>query len=110
MKLTKNMKNYIETSLANPTLSDAKIAGMIGVSNVIISKWHRNPEFVAEVDKRIREQWHDAVKIAKDTMIELASNGDRQAAQYILDTNGFKPTEKVDVNANINTIKVEVID
>jgi len=43
-------------------------------------------------------------------MINLAASGDRQAAAYILDSNGFKPTENVNVNAEISAISIKIID
>ena len=115
MKLTKKQRLYIDYSLANPGLSDAKIAEACDISTKQICYWHKNPEFEAEIDKALKEQWAGYVKQAQEVMQNLMLNATKEevqlnAAKYIMDSNGWKPTDKVEVDANINTIKVTIED
>ena len=115
MKLTKKQKAYIEASLANPTMSDAKIGELIDTSATQICKWNANPEFKAEVDARIKEQWADAVKLAKERIIDIAINGQEtnsfNAAKFIMQTNGFSEKQQVDINTDTGiNINVNIED
>jgi len=109
-KLTKKQQLYISTALAQPRVKDAEIARQIGVAHKTICMWKHNPDFNEAYDNALKSEWKDAARMAKNVMEELAANGDRQAAQYILDSNGWKPTDKVELDATINTIKVELVD
>jgi len=112
MKLTKKQLIYINARLANPDMSDNQISKDFGVSRTLICKWRQSQEFLDEIDKRLREQWKGAVVKAQKKMIELMDSQKDEvaikAASYIMDSNGYKATEKVELDANVNTIKVSI--
>lgn len=108
MALKPKQINCIEVMLANPTMSNEKLAEIVGVNRNTISDWKRyNKEFKEEYQKRLKEIWEDSESIAVKTMRNLAEQGNFQASKYILDSLGYAPAQKVeasvstDININI---------
>ena len=103
--LKPKQRNCIEAMLANPTMSNEKLAELVGVNRNTISDWKRNnKEFQEEYQKRLREVWEESEGIAVNTMRNLASEGSYQASKYILDSLGYAPAQKIeaDINTDIN--------
>ena len=94
----------IEAMLANPSINHIELAEICGVNRNTITSWKRNEEFQAAYQARLREVWKDGEAIAVKSMLNLAAKGNYQAAAYILDNMGYKPTTKIeaDVNTDIN--------
>lgn len=104
MKITKNMINFIQKSLEFPFLSDAKIGEMIDITPAQICRWRKDDTFKAEYDKALHEQWESYTKEAQMVMHNILINGNEQnqlaASKYLLDSVGYKPTDKVNINAD----------
>jgi hypothetical protein len=96
----------LELMLANPMMSDVKLAELMGINNKTVGKWRKLPEFQEEMRKRLAEQWKDAERLAQKKMIELANDGCFQANKYILDSLGYAPAQKIeaDVSTDINIV------
>lgn len=94
----------LELMLANPMMSDVKLAELMGINNKTVGKWRKLPEFQEEMKKRLEEQWKDAERLAQKKMIELANEGCFQANKYILDSLGYAPAQKIeaDISTDIN--------
>ena len=107
-KLTKRHLNAIEFIVANPNLSQTELSEKMGVSRISIINWMNSPLFKEALEERLKEVWKDSVKIAQKTMIDLAMNGNRQAAEYILSSNGYLAPQQIELNQN--TIKVSIED
>jgi hypothetical protein len=106
MALTQRQKNLIEFMLANPAMPETRCANECGVPNSTYFNWKQKGEFTAELDRRIKEKWKDAERLATDTMINLCLKGDYASAKYILDNLGYKPVDKIQaqVQNDINIV------
>lgn len=104
MALKPQQAELLEIMLANPMMSDVKLAEMMGLNNKTVGKWRKMPEFQAEMKMRLAEQWKNAESLAQKKMIELANDGNFQANKYILDSLGYAPAQKIeaDVRTEIN--------
>lgn len=108
MALKPKQIELLEAMLANPMLSDVKLAELLHLNNKTVGKWRKEPEFQAELKSRLAQQWKDAESLAQRKMIDLASEGNFQANKYILDSLGYAPAQKVE--ANISTDITITID
>ena len=108
MALKPKQIELLELMLANPMMSDVKLAEILGLNNKTVGKWRKMPDFQAEMKARLAEQWKSAESLAQKKMIELANEGCFQANKYILDSLGYAPTTKIE--ADINTDIVINID
>ena len=104
MALTKRQKNLIEFMLAHPEMPETVCARECEVPNSTYFDWKKKGEFTEELDRRLKEQWKDAERLAVDKMIGMANEGCFQATKYILDNLGYAPTQKVqaDISTDIN--------
>lgn len=100
----------IEAMLANPTMSNEKLAEAVGVNRNTISDWKRNnEEFKAEYKARLKAIWEDSEGVAVRTMRNLAEEGDFKASKYILDSLGYAPAQKVEAKVDA-TAQVVIVD
>lgn len=100
MALTKRQKVLLEYMLAHPDLPETVCAKACNIPNSTYFDWKKKGEFTAELDRRIKEQWADAERLAVETMLSLCREREYSAAKYILDNLGYKPTEKIEANVN----------
>ena len=98
----------IEYIIANPRATNMEVAEVMGVSYQSISNWRCSDVFKEHLNKRLKEEWSESTKIAQKTIIDAAADGNIVAAKYILDSAGYGPDQNV--NVNMNTIKVDIID
>lgn len=104
MALKPKQVELLEAMLANPMLSDVKLAELMGLNNKTVGKWRKEPEFQEELKKRLAEQWKNAERLAQKKMIELANEGCFQANKYILDSLGYAPTTKIEADVNTDIV------
>lgn len=104
MALKPRQVELLELMLANPMMSDVKLADLMGLNNKTVGKWRKTPEFQEELKKRLAEQWKNAESLAQKKMIELASEGNFNANKYILDSLGYAPTTKIEADINSDII------
>jgi hypothetical protein len=111
MALTTRQIELLEVMLANPLLSDVKLAELMNLNNKTVGKWRKNPEFQEEMKKRLAEQWKNAESLAQKKMIELASEGNFHANKYILDSLGYAPKQQVEAEVKgSNNIVITIED
>jgi hypothetical protein len=104
MALTAKKIELLEAMLANPMLSDVKLAELLSLNNKTVGKWRKEPEFQEEMKKRLAAQWKNAESLAQKKMIELAADGCFQANKYILDSLGYAPTTKIEADVNTDIV------
>lgn len=104
MALKPQQLQLIEAMLANPMESDVKLAQMLHINNKTVGVWRKLPEFQEELKARLQEKWKGAERIAQETMINLASNGDFKASKYILDSLDYAPTQKIEADVSTNIV------
>lgn len=107
MALTPKKKILIEAMIANPSATHIELAEICEVNRNTITAWKRDAEFDAAYRERLREVWAEGEGIAIKAMLDLASKGHYQAAQYILDNRGYKPATKIDANVS-NDIVINI--
>lgn len=98
MALTAKKIELLEAMLANPMLSDVKLAELLNLNNKTVGKWRKEPEFQEEMKRRLAQQWKDAESLAQRKMIDLASEGNFQANKYILDSLGYAPAQRIEAD------------
>ena len=104
MALKPKQQILIEAMIANPTANHIQLADMVEVNRNTITKWKRDEEFQAAYKERLREVWKDGEAIAIKSMLNLAEKGNYQAAAYILDNMGYKPTTKIEADVSTDII------
>lgn len=104
MALTQRQQNLLEYMIANPTKAETACARECGIANSTYFDWKKKGEFTAELNRRIKEKWADAERLATEQMIRLCEKGDYSATKYILDNLGYKPVDRIqaEVNNDIN--------
>ena len=106
MAVLKNAKQVelLEMMLANPMMSDVKLAQALGLNNKTVGKWRKEEAFQDELKRRLGEQWKDAERLAQKRMIELANEGNFQANKYILDSLGYAPAQRIEADISQDII------
>ena len=102
------MKKAIE-ELIKTDKTQRQIAKELGVSEETISRWKTREDYSREYKKVERKYFNSLTAKAIRTLIDLldSDNGNVRlgAAKEILDRNGYKATEKVD----LEIIKPEIV-
>jgi hypothetical protein len=88
----------IEAMIANPMMSDVKLAELLDLNNKTVGVYKKDPEFQEELARRLKEKWKESERMAQETMIQLATNGDFKASKYILDSLGYAPAQKIEAD------------
>lgn len=99
----------IEALLACPSISNEKVAELVGINRNTVREWKKKPEFQEEYRRLLREKWESSEGIAVDTMRNLAIDGDFKASKYILDSLGYAPVQKIEAEVN-NEITINIED
>lgn len=110
LKLTKKMQDFINYSLSHPRLSERQICEAVDVTQKSLCQWKKNPDFVEAFDEALRKNWASYAKEASSVIHELLYSEKQdvalKAATYLMDSCGFKATDKVELSAtdiiNIN--------
>lgn len=103
-ELKPKQRELLEAMLANPMMSDVKLAKLLKINNKTVGVWKRLPEFKEELDFRLKEQWKESERIAVAQMRKLASEGCYQANKYILDSLGYAPAQRIEANVSNDII------
>ena len=112
-KLTPTMLRAIDMYCTNPGLSIPDIAKQLGKHYNTVWNWFDSPVFKEEIDSRFKSMWKEAAKEAQNKMYDLMRNAKDdvsfRATQYILDCNGFKPKDQIEVSGNMD-IEINIIN
>lgn len=104
MALKPRQLQLIDALLANPMETDIKLAEELGINRNTVREWKKKPEFQEEYRARLAEKWKDAELMAMEVMQTLARNGDFKASKYILDSQGYAPTTKIEADISNKVI------
>ena len=102
-KLTPKQMELIEALIANPMLPNTEVAKKVGINRNTVHNWKKLPQFQEELSRRLREIWADGERTAMEGMQSLAREGDFKACKYILDSLGYAPVQKQQIDANVST-------
>lgn len=107
--LSAKQETAIELLITQPDMPLSLVAKNSGVTHKTLCEWrYRNETFRQEFQRRLKEKWEDAESLAVDTMITLCKTGDFKAAKYILDSQGYEATKKVEVKGEISNPMAEL--
>lgn len=90
------------------TKTQRDIASEVGVSEQTMCKWVKDPRFMNEVDRLLREEWRDSCRELQKIMISKGRKGDFRALEYVLSSNGYKAPDQVIIDSD--TIRVSIED
>lgn len=112
-KLTNKARACIELELEHPQWTYQQLADEIGAAKMTVYNWHRSPVYTDELQKRLKEDWKIAAKKAQAKMLELLASEKQEialnAAKYVLDSTGYKPTDKIDLDTK-GSIKINITE
>ena len=87
------------------------VAQEVGVSRDTLHRWrNEHEEFMESLDKATKARWKAAEQMAVNTMINLAAEGNIQAAKYMLDNLGYKAPDKIEAQVDARAQVVFVDD
>ena len=102
--------NMCKLMVEHPELTQIQVAEKIGVTNVTVCNWLKLDFVQEELDRQLKEAWRDSRRQAQQKMFDLMNNASDSvalnAAKYILDANGYAPSQ--DINLNTGEIEVNI--
>lgn len=98
--LKPRQKQLAELMVAEPNLSNEKYAERIGIDPTTLYRWKRNDEFNDYVHTLCQTRFKDMEKLAMQKLREHVENGNWKACQYVLDSLGYLPEQKIDVKSS----------
>lgn len=109
--ISKNMEKAI-VLMVTTDLSQREIAKKLGINETTVSKWKNRADFKERLKEEQNSFLGDLTRPAMRTMKELLESGSDyvrfQAAQDILDRTGYKPTDKLEIEAETVVIKDDI--
>lgn len=99
----------IEIWLANPLADLQTIAAKAGISDKTFYRYRQDAAFMDEYHNRLKQRFAALEGKAMFYLEDQIDAKNWNAIKYVLDSAGYKPTEKVDMNAT-TTINVSIGD
>ena len=97
--------------IENPDWPQTRIAEEVGVNYNYVSKCKLKEPFKEELQKALKTAWQGYANKAQHTMLSLLDSPKDEvkfkAAQYILDSCGYKATEKIEISQDTITVTIE---
>jgi hypothetical protein len=95
----------IELLVFSPHMTLNVICKEVDVSRDTLHRWRNdNEEFKAALAKATKDRWKAAEQMAVDTMISLMSEGNYQAAKYVLDSMDYGAAQKIEANVKNDVV------
>ena len=105
--MDERQNRVLETWLNNPNDTYTAIAEKAGISFTTFWKYRSNDEFMVEYHKRCQQRFKELENKAMLQLENQVDKGNFAAVKYVLDGNGYRPTEKVEVQQTTITVGVE---
>lgn len=99
-ELTTKQREVIEYMAEHLGANYTAVCEATGVHRNTFLKWRKQTQFQDALDYELHRIFKEGASTALKTMMDLAKDGDRQAAQYILDNVGFKQADKVELTTS----------
>ena len=78
----------IELFALNPTMTIKEVAVKIGVSDICVSKWRQDPNFIDKIYERYMTEFGSQLPAVINSMVREAKHGNVQAARLVLEHSG----------------------
>ena len=104
--LNKKQKMALELLTSGRGMSFKEIAEEVGVNVKTLYDWRNAPEYTLfqdELNRLNNARWQAAEDAARAGAIRLCKDGNQKMIQFVLQNCGYNPTQKVDVEADVNT-------
>lgn len=106
--MTTKQKRAAEILAENPRLKDKEVAEMLDITPQSMCRWKKSEEWNKYYEECLKKVWHRYGQEAQKLMWNKAEDGDFRAIEYICNSAGLKPSDKLDVNADGLIIKVSI--
>lgn len=107
MALTKKQRIALELLTCGEGLSYKQIAEQAGVSAKTLWNWRCGNEFT-EFQEELRRlndaRWAATVDAAREAALKLCKEGKADFVKFVLQNEGYNPTQKVEADLNTNII------
>lgn len=97
----------LELWINNPFATYKEIADAAGIDVTTFRAWRNDASFMEEYHTRTAARFREMEARAMAKLDNLVSDGEWQAVKYVLDGNGYKPTDKVEVQQTTINVSVE---
>lgn len=97
-------RRVINVWVTNPNDSYEKIAEKAGINPKTFYTYRQNPEFMEMFHEACRLRFNGLEAKALRVLDSQLENGNFQAAKYILDGLGYKPTEKLEASVSSDVV------
>lgn len=112
MALNKKQKIALELLTCGEGMNFQEIAKAAGVNVKTIYNWRHLPEH-AEFQEELRKindaRWAATVDAAREAAIRLCKEGKSDFVKFVLQNEGYNPTQKVEANVNTD-IEINIDD
>lgn len=108
--LTLKQRELAELMVAEPNMTNLEYSQRINCNIKSVYNWKKKPEFLGYVDKLCKAKFQAMQGKAIATMERLLDSNTAsayQAAQYVLNYQGFAPAQKVELSGE-NSINISV--
>lgn len=97
----------LEIWLDNPTIPLDTVADMAGVGRKTFWRYRKDENFMARYHEEQKKRFAALEGKAVALLDKQMEDGNWSAIKYVLDGNGYKPADKVDMNAS-TTISISI--
>lgn len=97
----------LELWINNPFATYKEIYDVAGIDVNTFRAWRNDTAFMEEYHTRTAARFREMEARAMAKLYNLVSDGEWQAVKYVLDGNGYKPTDKVEVQQTTINVSVE---
>ena len=104
--LNKKQKLAIELLTSGKGMSYKQIAEEVGIDVKQLWRWRNAPEFslFQEELKKVNDaRWEATVDAAREAAVKLCLEGKSDFVKFVLQNAGYNPSQKLDVDADVNT-------
>lgn len=111
LKMSRQMEEFCELELDNPTLNYKQLAELFNKPYSTCRVWQSSPCYKEYRADKLKERWSANTKKAQKKMLDLIESQDEnvalKASTYVLDSQGYKAVEKVELNNNIIKVTLD---
>lgn len=109
--LNKKQRLALELLTNGEGLTLRQIAELVDVNEKTLWRWRNEPEYALFQDELTRinnERWQAAEDAARAAAIRLCKEGKTEMVKFVLQNCGYNPTQKVDVDADLHNITINI--
>lgn len=107
-ELKPRQKAAAELMALQPQLSFAEIRRQLNISEKAFWEWRKKPEFMNYYHSLCENRFKELEALAVAKLEENINNNCQKAIEYVLDYQGFAPTQKIDAKLSTDIdIKIE---